>query len=268
MRIEIAGSSPTKYFRSRSTPSTRMSPTSPIVRADPSGLERKTMPAISSGLRFSTPVRTRAFAPCTSPAGSASTSEAMAVAIWVMETSNAIRLADGTSITVCGAAMPRMAVRVTPTANRRVMNSSANRPNWSGPIGPVITTSVTRSRHTPRRTVGSSASPGSVVIASTATRTSSTARAMSQPGSNSNRMRALPSVDVDSVFSTPSTASIAGSSTCTIAASTSSGPAPSHATRTLTVSRMTSGKNCARMLGIATAPSASKITSSRLASVR
>ena len=45
------------------------------------------MPSICSALRFSVPVRTRALAPLTSPAGLASTSEAIAEAISAMVTS-------------------------------------------------------------------------------------------------------------------------------------------------------------------------------------
>ena len=226
------------------------------------------MPDISSALRFSVPVRTRRLAPVTSPAGLASTSALIAAAISCMVMSYSTRLADGTSTMVSGAATPRIVVRVTPTSNSRATNSSAKSPSCSGPIAPVITTSVTRSRQAPRRTTGSSASSGKVAIKSTAVCTSSAAWAISQPGSNSSLTEALPSRLVADELSTPSTNRSAGSITWTIPASTSSGPAPSQETLTVTSSTMTSGKNCARMLGIATTPRANRTTKRRFAAVR
>ena len=130
-----------------------------------------------------------------------------------------------------------------------------------------MTTSVTRSYQTLRSITGSSISSGRLVTESTAVCTSSPARAMSQPGSNSRRITARPSNEVLVVPSTPGTARSAGSSTWTIPASTSSAPAFSHTVFTVTLSRMTSGKNCARMLGMATRPDSSSRTSSRFATV-
>ena len=240
---------------------------SPTVSEDPSALLRKTISEICAALRFATPVRTRAFAPATSPAGSASTSCAIASAIWAIEMSWVIKLAEGTSITVRGAATPRIVVRVTPSAKSRVTNSSAKRPSCSASSGPLMTTSVTRSRQAPRRTFGSSASSGSVEIASTEVCTSSAARAMSQPGSKSIVIEARPSVDRASVLSTPSTLSKTGSSTCTMALSTSSAPAPSQFTDTVTLSMITSGKNCARICGAAEKPAMIRMTRRRFAAV-
>ncbi len=190
---------------------------------------------------------------------------AFAISRMVMSWRTSARL--GTSTTVSGAAMPRIVVRVTPAANRRVTNSSAKRPSWSVPTGPVITTSVTRSRQAPRRTSGSSASSGRFEIVSTAACTSSAARPMSQPGSNSSSTSARPSRDTEVVLSTPSTAISTGSRSCTMALSTSSAPAPSQATLTETLLTITSGKNCARIRGKAAMPAAISTTSSRLAAV-
>ena len=184
-----------------------------------------------------------------------------------MLTSCAIRSTRVTSTSVSGAASPRIVVRVTPSAKRRTTNSSTYCPSCSGSTAPDTTTSVTRSRHAPRRTLGSSASSGKVVIASTAACTSSVARAMSQPGSNSSEIDARPSVDCASVLSTPSTLNNAGSRICTIALSTSAGPAPSQTTLTVTLSTTTSGKNCARILGKAKKPSDTNTTKSRFAAV-
>ena len=242
--------------------------TSPTVSSAPAPVVRRGIAAIWSALRFSTPVRTRAFAPVTSPAGAASTSSAMAAAISAMLTSLAIRLTLGASTTICVAAMPRMVVRVTPSANSRIVNSSAKLASWSMPTGPVITTSVTRSRQPPRRITGSSASSGRLVTASTAVSTSASARAMSQFGSNSRLMRARPSLASAVVPTTPSTTSRAGSSSCTMAASMSSAPAPSQRTVTLIWSDTTSGKNWVRICGIAATPAASSRISSRFAAVR
>ena len=116
-------------LRSLSIPSSRSKATSPMVSFDPSPFERRTMPAISSAERFSTPVRTRMLDPNTSPAGSALTSSAMALAIWRIVMSSATNFAVGTSITTCGAAMPWIEVLVTPALNNRSANSSR-----SGPI--------------------------------------------------------------------------------------------------------------------------------------
>ncbi len=226
------------------------------------------MPAIASADRRSAPVRTRAVPPATSPAGSAVTSRPTASAISRRLTSLRIRAAGLTSTTVSGSATPRIVTRVTPAAKRRAVNSSANRPSCSASTGPEITTSVTRSRQMPRRTCGSSAASGSSPIPSTAACTSASARAMSQPGSKSTAIRALPSEEVASVASTPSTPTIAGSRSCTIARSTSSAPAPSQVTETSTCSTITSGKNCARIRGTAAIPAASSTTSSRFAAVR
>ena len=160
-----------------------------------------------------------------------------------------------------------MVARVTPLAKRRFTNSSANSPSCSTPMGPVITTSVTRSRHVPRRTRGSSASSGNVLIASTTPCTSSAARDMSQPGSKSNVTDALPSRETARELCTPSTPNNAGSTTCTIAASTSSAPAPCQPTETVTLSTTTSGKNCARILGSDAAPNTSITTNNKFAAV-
>ena len=167
------------------------------------------------------------------------------------------------------AATPRIVVRVTPAAKSLVTNSSANRANCATPTGPEITTSVTRSRQTPRVTFGSSASSGNwLATESTAIWASSVPRAISQPGSNSMVIRAEPSEEVAEVLFTPSIPSNAGSTTCTIARSTSSGPAPSHRTLTVTRSIITSGKNCARICGKETAPATSIISKKRFAAVR
>ena len=88
----------------------RIVATSPTVNAEPSGLVRNTIPASSSGVRFSLPVRMRALAPLTSPAGLASTSAAIADAMSAIAMSCAIRLAEGTSTSVRGAATPRMVI--------------------------------------------------------------------------------------------------------------------------------------------------------------
>ncbi len=128
-RIDIAGFPPTKYCRSRATPSTRTLATSPTLSRVPSGRERRVMAAMSAAARFSTPVRTRAPAAATSPAGAASTSAPTAAAISAMEMSWAMRLTDGTSTTVRGAARPRMAVRVTPASKSLATSSSARRPS-------------------------------------------------------------------------------------------------------------------------------------------
>ena len=187
-----------------------------MVSFDPSPFERKTMPAISSAERFSTPVRTRMLDPNTSPAGSALTSSAMALAIWRIVMSSATNLAVGTSITTCGAAMPWIEVLVTPALNNRRTNSSAIRPSCVTPMGPEITTSVTRSLQLPRKIMGSSASSGSVEMPSSAVSTSAFARDISQSGSNSSDIRARPSVDRLLVLDTPSTANRAGSKTFTM----------------------------------------------------
>jgi hypothetical protein len=192
----------------------------------------------------------------------------MTAAISAMEMSCRIREADGTSTTTSGAATPWIVARVTPASNRRATNSSANRPSCSGATGPVMTTSVTRSHHAPRRTVGVSASSGRSVTLSMATCTSSAARDMSQPGSNSISMDARPSRLVAEVAATPGTATSTGSSTATMAASTSSAPAPSQRTSMSISSEITSGKNCARICGKAVSPAASIRTSSRFAAVR
>ncbi len=127
--------------------------------------------------------------------------------------------------------------------------------------------SVTRSRQAPRRIAGSSASTGRVVTVSTAACTSSAARPMSHPGSNSSAMTATASRLVALLFSTPSIARSTGSSTWTTPASMSSGLAPSQVTETLTLSTTTSGKNCARICGAAAMPRISITTISRLAAV-
>ena len=211
MRIEIAGASLTKYARLRSTPSSITEATSPTVKPDPSAFERSTISATSRALRLATPVRIRAL-PATSPAGSAFASSPMALAICAILTSWRIKDRLSTSTIVEPAAIPLMLERVTPTANRRVTNSSANKANCSTPTGPEITTSVTRSRQNPRFTLGSSASSGNwLATESTAICVSSVPRAISQPGSNSMRMRADPSEDVAEVLVTPSIPSNAGS---------------------------------------------------------
>ena len=81
MRTDIAGSSPTKYPTSRSEPCSITRATSPTNSEDPSALLRKTTRDKASALRLAVPVRTRALAPVTSPAGLASTSAAIAAAI-------------------------------------------------------------------------------------------------------------------------------------------------------------------------------------------
>ena len=87
------------------------------------------MDPISLASRFSTPVLTRAFAPSTSPAGSALTSSEIAIAISCMVMSCIIRFDVGTATTVSGAANPLMVVRVTPAVKSLMTNSSANNPN-------------------------------------------------------------------------------------------------------------------------------------------
>ena len=159
MRIEMADAPPTKYARSRSTPSSITVATSATVSADPSALDLRTISPMSRAPRLATPVRIRA-APATSPAGSAWASSAIALAICAMLTSFRIKDRLSTSTIVDPAATPRMLARVTPVANSRVTNSSANSANCSTPTGPEITTSVTRSRQNPRATRGSSASSG------------------------------------------------------------------------------------------------------------
>ena len=106
IRTEIAGSSPTKYPTSRSEPCSITRATSPTSNDDPSALLRNTTRDRASALRFAVPVRTRALAPVTSPAGLASTSAAITAAISAMVMSWRISLVDGTSIRVCGAATP------------------------------------------------------------------------------------------------------------------------------------------------------------------
>ena len=123
------------------------------------------------------------------------TSSAMVLAIWRIVMSSATNFAVGTSITTCGAAMPWIEVLVTPALNNRSANSSAIRPNCVTPMGPEITTSVTRSLQLPRKITGSSASSGNVEMPASAVSTSEFARDISQSGSNSNLLRASPSVD-------------------------------------------------------------------------
>ena len=191
-----------------------MSPTKSLV---PSGSERRAIVPISSTVLFSNPVRTLAATPEISPAGSASASSPIADAISPNEMSLRTSSRSRTSTTVRGASTPRMVERVTPAPNSRTTNSSAYLLSRFTDTGPVMTTSVTRSRHALRRTSGSSASSGRPDVASTAARTSSVPRFMSHPGSNSSVILALPSLDWDEVDSTPSTASSAGSSSWTIA---------------------------------------------------
>ena len=222
---------------------------------------------MSSFVRLATPVRTRAAPEATLPAGAVAASSAMASAMSLMVTSFRISEAEVTSTTVCGAATPRIEVRVTPSVNSRATISSANRASWSTPTGPEITTSVTGSRQAPRVTSGSSASSGSVPTPFAASSISAAARDMSQPGSNSSVIRARPSVERAVLEVTPSTARSAGSSAWTIPVSTSSAPAPSQRTLTVTLSITTSGKNCARIRGSVEIPTAISTTSSRLATV-
>ena len=161
-----------------------------------------------------------------------------------------------------------MTVCVTPSANKRVTISSAKRPNCSAPTGPVITTSVTRSLQPPLRISGSSALLGRLLVLSSANWTSSRAFSISVPGRNSSVMLARPSNEVERLSVTPSTASKTGSRTCTMAASTSSAPAPSQMTVMSTSSTTTSGKNCARMFGNATRPAPNIKIKNRFAMVR
>jgi hypothetical protein len=130
-----------------------------------------------------------------------------------------------------------------------------------------MTTSVTVSRQTPRETLGSSASPGRLPAWVSAVFTSASARLISQPGSNSNPMRALPSDEREVELATPSTTSSEGSSTCTMARSTSSAPAPDHDTETLMFCTTVSGKLCDRIRGSALMPAAIMMTSTMLARV-
>ncbi len=178
-----------------------------------------------------------------------------------------IRSSVRTSTTVCGAATPRIVVRVTPSAKSRWLNSSAKRASWSTPTGPEITTSVTRSRQTLRVTSGGSASSGRVVTPSTAACTSAAARSMSQPGSNSSSIRARPSEARLEAEDRPSTAISAGSTGSITARSTSSGPAPSQSMSTSIASTTTSGKYCARICGSAARPKTTSRTRTRLAAV-
>ena len=217
--------------------------------------------------RFATPVRMRV-APVMSPAGSASASAAMASAISCMEMSWRMSAIMGVSTMVSGAASPRIVVRVTPTSKSRPVNSSAKRPSCSTPTGPVMTTSVTLSLQALRLTFGSSASSGRFVTVSTADCTSAAARAMSQPGSKSSRIEARPSRAVELDSTTPSTAMIVGSRIWMMPLSTSSAPAPSQVTETVTLSTITSGKNWARMFGKDTKPSVTRTTRRRFAAVR
>ncbi len=225
------------------------------------------MAAISSAVRRSVPVRTRAVPPI-SPAGAASASPAMASAISARVRSCWTRAREGTSTTVSGAAMPWIVVRVTPSRNSRRTSSSAMRPSWPAPTGPVITTSVTRSRQPPRDTSGSSAASGRSLAPSIAASTSAAARAMSQPGSNSISISARPSTDSLSIPATPSTARSAGPRTPTMPSSTASEPAPSQITETSISSETTSGKNCARIRGRAARPRTIISASRRFAAVR
>ena len=186
---------------------------SAIVSADPSSFVRRTIAPISLAPRFATPVLIRAL-PATSPAGSVSASSAIAPAICAIVTSCFIIERLSTSTIVEPEATPLSVLRVTPAAKSRVTNSSENRASCLIPTGPVITTSVTRSLHNPRLTLGSSASLGNcAATASTAICASSVPRAMSQPGSNSIRIFAEPSDDVAIVFVTPSTPSKDNSTT-------------------------------------------------------
>ena len=73
-RMPIAGLFPTKYDLSRSIPLILTSATSDKSKDEPSEFSRSTILPMAVALRFSTPVRTRAFAPVTSPAGLVSTS--------------------------------------------------------------------------------------------------------------------------------------------------------------------------------------------------
>ena len=154
-----------------------------------------------------------------------------------------IKFEVGTDTTVSGAAKPLIVVRVTPAVKSLITNSSANKPNWSTATGPEITTSVTRSLHRPRIIVGSSLSCGREVTLSNAVSTSTFALPMSQLGSNSRDIRALPSFDVLLAPLTPSTPSKTGSKTLTMAESTSSAPAPCQTTLIFMLSIMMSGKN-------------------------
>jgi hypothetical protein len=100
--------------------------TSPTVSFDPSGFERSTTCAIASALRVSVPVRTRACPPRLHIAGRIGIDlggDGLRDLAMVM--SWRIRLTDGTSITVSGAATPRIVVRVTPASNSRITSSSA-----------------------------------------------------------------------------------------------------------------------------------------------
>ena len=130
-----------------------------MTSAEPSVFERKIIALMSLTLRFATPVLMRAL-PATSPAGSASASSAIALAICDKVTSCWIKDRLSTSTIVEPDATPRTLVRVTPAAKRRVINSSENRANCLISTGPEITTSVTLSRQNPRFTLGSSASLG------------------------------------------------------------------------------------------------------------
>ena len=115
--------------------------------------------------------------------------------------------------------------------------------------------------------MGSSLSCGKEVTLSKAVSTSAFALAISQSGSNSRDIRARPSFDVLFAPLTPSTPSKTGSKTRTMAASTSSAPAPCQTILKFMLSIIISGKNCDRILGNAKSPATIKITKSKLAIV-
>ena len=230
-------------------PVSRTCATSPMVSCVPSGSAVRTRAETCSGVRVSAPVRTRDMPDATSPAGVGAAAAAMVAAIWSNVMSCCTRSAMRSWTKVSGADRPVTDSRVTPRAYRRLVRSSAMRPSCSKPTGPEITTSVTASRQARRVTSGSSAPSGRSPAAAMAASTSPVARDMSQPGSNSRVMRALPWLDWLSVRDTPSTAISAGSSTPTTDRSTSSAPAPSQRTATWICWTTVSGKNCALRRG-------------------
>ena len=184
-----------------------------------------------------------------------------------MVTSLRISEAEVTSTTVCGAATPRIVVRVTPSANSRATNSSANRASWSTP-------DRAGDHH-----IGHRVAPGAAAHVrvfgvvgqgadrrSTASSTSSAARAMSQPGSNSSVIRARPSVERAVLEVDPLDGQQRRFQHLHDAGVDVLGPGAVPARReTVTLSMTTSGKNCARIRGRVATPTAISTTSSRLA---
>ena len=242
-----------------------MSPTRSSV---PSGRVRSTMAEIWSALRRSEPLRTRVFAASSVPEGWLVATAATARAISSRVMSWRISSRVSTTMRVSGSAMPLIVVRVTPAWKSFCTRSSAKRASWSTPTGPVITTSVTGSRHSRRTMRGASISSGRSVTPATAASTSAWARSMFQPVSNSTMISLRSSRATERVSSTPSSACSTGISGATTARSLSAGPAPSHSMLMLICSNTMSGMNCARIRGAAARPSPISSSIKRFAAVR